>query len=102
MAREEMCLNHPNVPAETRCRQCQKPICKECIKSDADGQFCSFDCSSKFKDFQRSQKPEAAKKGGMAKKIIIALIVLAVAVFVSGKFFGCGICQKILEMVGLG
>lgn len=102
MAREEMCLDHPSVPAETRCRQCQKPICKDCIKSDAAGQFCSFDCSSKFKDFQAGKKPETAKKGGMAKKVIIVVIVLAVAIFVGGKFFGCETCEELLKMVGLG
>lgn len=102
MAREETCVNHPDVPAETRCRQCHKPICKACIKSDSNGQFCSFQCSEKFKDFQAREQGSSAKKGGMMRKVIVLVVILAVLVFVGAKFFHIGICESILKMVGLG
>ena len=101
MARELMCMNHPDRPTETRCRQCQKPICKECVKSDADGQFCSFQCSEDFKDFAARQRAGADKKGGLVKKLVLLVIVVVVLLFV-GKACGLGFCAKILKLVGVG
>ena len=102
MAREKFCINHPDVPAEIICRQCHKPICKDCVKSDAGGQFCSFQCSENYKDFQARQGGETKKKGGVLGKIIILIILLAVAVFVGAKCFGIGFCEDILKLIGLG
>lgn len=97
-----MCVNHPDMPAETRCRQCHKPVCKACIKSDAGGQFCSFQCSEKFKDFEAREQGGSAKEGGMLGKLIALVVIVAVLVFVGGKFMHIGVCEKILKMVGLG
>lgn len=96
MARELMCMNHPERPAETRCRQCQKPVCKECLKSDADGQFCSFQCSEDFKDFSARQKAGAGKKGGLLKKLVLLVIVLVVLVVID-HLCGFGILGKFLK-----
>ena len=102
MGRQDMCINHPERAAETRCRQCRKPICSECIKSDANGQFCSFQCAQKFADFQAREKPKDLKQGSFLKQLIGLAVLVAVAVYVGAKFFHIGICVKILKKVGLG
>ena len=99
MARQEFCINHRDRPAETRCRQCHKPVCKECVKSDADGQFCSFDCSGKFKDFQRRGLPKRKKGSGLLGKLVALIVLAAMVVYVGGKFLKLPILKEIFEKV---
>lgn len=107
MARQAMCFTHTERPAETRCRTCQKPICSECIKSDSAGQFCSFECAEKAKDFQQRDNTQIMKagKGGGVKALVKSVVGLvglaAVLVFVGAKFLNIEICLKILKKVGL-
>ena len=98
MAREEFCIKHPDSPAETRCRQCHKPVCKACVKSDANGQFCSFECSEKFKDFQQREVAKGKKGGSLIVKLVI-LVLIVLAAIVIGKWLGCDICENIVDKV---
>ncbi len=100
MARQEFCINHPDRPAATRCRQCHKPICEECIKSDANGQFCSFTCSEAFKDFLAREKPKTKRGMNLISKLVALVVLILVALFV-GKKMGIGFCADILKKFGL-
>ena len=50
---------------------------------------------------QQREKPTDKRSGSLISKLVVLVIILAVVVFVGGKFFGIGICEKILKMVGL-
>lgn len=103
--RATMCFNHPDRPAETRCRQCQKPVCEECAKTDIDGKFCSFACLEKYKDYRSRKAPATSRKRSGLFSWLITLIILAAiacgAVYVGGKYFNIAPCQKILKQIGL-
>jgi hypothetical protein len=107
MARQAMCFTHHDRAAKTRCKTCQKPICSGCIKSDAAGQFCSFDCAEKAKDYAQRDNEDILKvsHGGgveaLVKGVVEIVGLAAVALFVGGKFLKIGICLKILKMAGL-
>lgn len=104
MSRDAMCFSHTERPATARCRQCQRPVCDECAKSDANGQFCSFDCAGKFKDFQQMGKPKDLKQRGLIS-LIATLVILAVVLvggaYVGAKFLKLGFCVEILKATGL-
>jgi len=101
VARQEFCINHPDRPAETRCRQCHKPICPECIKSDAGGQFCSFQCSEAYKDFQAREKPKDKRGMGLISKLVLLVVIAAVVVLVGAKVLHIGACKSILKLIGM-
>ncbi len=101
MARQEFCINHPDRPAQTRCRQCHKPICSTCIKSDAGGQFCSFQCSEAYKDFQARERPKDKRGMNMISKLVLLVVIAAVVVFLGATVFKNPACKSILKMIGM-
>lgn len=85
MAKTEMCVNHADKPAVTRCRQCGKMICQQCVVEAAGAKCCSQGCADKFQQF--------AARGGTAMprakvgihpliKTLAGLIVLAAEAFI--------------------
>ena len=105
MERDSMCFFHTERPASSRCKQCRKPICDECAKTDANGRFCSFACSQKASDFQKREQPKPLKHGGLVSKIlplVLVLVLAAGAIYVGAKFLKIAFCIKLLKMAGLG
>ncbi len=84
------CVNHPGVEAIGRCRQCSKPVCKECGVTGAGGVYCSDVCRQKHEEFMqrarvlgldtRSRKPIIVH----LKKLLGGLITLAAILFALG------------------
>lgn len=50
------CINHPGVEAIGRCRQCSKPVCKQCGVSGTNGIYCSDVCREKHEQFMQRAK----------------------------------------------
>jgi len=87
--RTEMCINHPDRAAATRCAACHKPICEECIVSTAEGKFCSQQCAQRTADFRKHST--AGKKAGSSVmsfvKLIVAVVIVAVVAYVGYRVF---------------
>ncbi len=86
----ECVVCHKN-EATTRCRQCHKWVCDSCAFKDDNGAFCSRGCSTKYRDFQKSQASDAEQTGKglmswMIRKIVVVLllVLLAAALYVYG------------------
>ena len=45
---EKVCVNHPELDAQSRCTTCFKPICSDCIEIRNGQDFCSELCAAKF------------------------------------------------------
>lgn len=57
------CINHPGVEAIGRCRQCSKPVCKQCGIVAPTGLYCSQPCQDKHVQFlQRAKTLDLDKK----------------------------------------
>jgi len=99
-----MCFHHTERLAAVRCRQCRRPVCDECAKSDANGQFCSFTCAGKFKDFQQKGKPKALKQRWFLSLVATLVVLAAILVggaYVGAKFLKLAFCVEILKATGL-
>jgi len=105
MAREEMCINHPDRPATLRCHQCHKPLCDECTRKDGGGAFCSAECSQKQQEFKAAYggKDKVLKvKGGGLKKLIGLVVAVLILLAIGAKVLKIGICIKLLRIVTFG
>ena len=97
----KMCFTHTDRPAETLCTQCHKPLCSDCVIADPDGSFCSVDCLNKCKTFKSGYGGPQKMKGGLVKKLVSLVILLAVIyaiLYVGGKM-DCGICKSCLKCI---
>ncbi|MBI2193463.1 MAG: B-box zinc finger protein [Planctomycetes bacterium] len=101
MTRELMCFTHTDRPAVVRCRQCQKPVCSECVKSDSNGKFCSLECAQKFAEFQDRGLTRTRGGMGLLAKVFLLLAVLAAALYVGGRILHVPICEEILKKLNL-
>ncbi|MDI6783976.1 MAG: hypothetical protein QME64_07780 [bacterium] len=94
MAEKSTCINHPLVPAVARCKQCMKPVCRNCQVPTDIGIFCSEGCYVQMKGFMARQgaydkKPRwhwtlskwIRRLVGLA---ILLIIIAAVAYFAFG------------------
>ena len=48
---ESACINHPTVHGTIRCKQCSRPICKDCVVPGPLGSYCSQACKEKHTQF---------------------------------------------------
>ena len=95
--REDVCPNHTDRPATTRCHQCHKPACEECTVVTEDGRFCSTQCARAYADFREAGKG-AAKPGRSKLRLIAgAILLLAVLLVVGAKVLNIEVCKKILD-----
>lgn len=84
------CINHPGVESIGRCRQCGKPVCRQCGVSGAKGIYCSDVCREKHEDFmQRAEGLGLERRCGpgiglQIRRGLGMLITLAVVLFVLG------------------
>lgn len=82
------CINHPNMPAVNRCKQCSKPTCHKCTVVGPTGKFCSDQCSATHQAFiQRAQALETRARGTFFVKVrgfISTLLFLAVVCLAAG------------------
>ena len=91
MTRVSTCIHHPDREATTRCKQCHKPLCKECRVVSAEGVFCSESCRKELVAFQErtkniEQRKFIGKRGipGLIKLLIFLGIIAAIAHFAFG------------------
>ena len=87
--RDDMCLNHPDRAAATRCAACHKPVCQECIVSSTDGKFCSRQCAERTADFRAQAGKHKKGMGTLIGKIksLIWLIIIIALLYVGYKIF---------------
>ena len=86
--RAEMCTNHPDRAAVTRCAGCHKPVCEECVVSTTDGKFCSQQCAQRTADFRKHNVGKKAGKSVMSLvKLAVAAVIILVVVIVAYKVF---------------
>ncbi len=83
-----MCINHPNIDAAARCKQCGKPVCNNCKVTGPQGYYCSEECKERHQAFtervEQMDKRELPKGIWIIKirRILGRLVMLAiVAVF---------------------
>lgn len=79
------CINHPGVEAMGRCRQCSKPVCKECGYVAPAGMYCSQACQDKHEDFmkravdvdlnKRQKRSLRQRFGGLVTFVVIVTVV---------------------------
>lgn len=72
------CLNHRAVDAVAQCHQCHKPICRECLVTDANGQFCSTQCAAKNANFKASYKEAKLAGPSLMSRLIGAAVGVAI------------------------
>ncbi|MBX7258757.1 MAG: hypothetical protein K1Y02_20515 [Candidatus Hydrogenedentes bacterium] len=103
-----VCLNHPGVEAEGRCKQCGKPFCNACKVQGPTGQFCSQECKQKHETFtQRAgaldaqQKKSAGFVATLRKvfNLALALAVIAVVLGIVGSVFEIPVLSNIVFQV---
>lgn len=84
------CINHPGMEAIGRCRQCGKPVCKQCGLTGAKGIYCSEVCKEKHEQFiQRAGNLEPTRGyrpgiGFRLRQLLGVLITMAAIVCVLG------------------
>lgn len=87
-ATKSACINHHEMPAVTRCKRCNTPVCGMCIVKGANGHFCSEACKEQYAQFiERADKLEKRGWGiGFMTKLkyflikLILLVILFVAI----------------------
>jgi len=100
-----ICVNHTSRTATTRCSSCHKPICDDCVIKANGSVFCSQKCvegAARFANFNAHGGPGFFTK---LKNTIVGLVglvvVLAVGVFICGRFLHVGFCNDLLKLFGL-
>ena len=81
---EAKCVVCHDKAAAFRCIQCHKPVCDECAHKDENGAFCSRECAGQYRSYAQVARKAAAKKGSLGK-VILLVILLAVAAFIAWK-----------------
>lgn len=108
------CINHPGIEAVGRCRQCSKPVCKQCGVISTTGMYCSEVCRDKHEQFmKRAQALELDKRpkkntlqtlrSVFGVLVILAVLLLAVGL-VSTIFYIPNVSEftvRVREMLGL-
>lgn len=81
----QVCLNHPEIPAVTRCETCFKPLCEDCILLENGVQFCSGTCAENYSasgerldDFKAQERARRRRKRVRRLVTLIIVVVLAV------------------------
>ncbi|MBT3377798.1 MAG: hypothetical protein HN742_40445 [Lentisphaerae bacterium] len=75
----QVCLNHTDREAVTRCETCFKPLCEECILSANDVDFCSGDCAGNYSDSAERMSGQADRaRKARARKRMKRLVILVV------------------------
>ena len=94
---DKVCLNHTSTPATSRCTNCFKPICNECIKVESNEHFCSQICIEKHKRTSANiDALNTRKKSGFMGKLILIIILAGLA------YGGWKYKDKIKEMFDKG
>lgn len=84
-----VCLNHPDVPAATRCATCSKPICADCAQVHDGVPYCSKLC---YENAQRTgmmvEDVVRRKSAANAKRAMIKLIwLLIILALIGGGYY---------------
>jgi len=82
MGRAGYCINHPSRPADFRCAQCHKPLCRDCVIEDGGDTFCSRKCLSRYRTFHRGYEEQAGKTPLSTVLVRVGVVVLVLLVVV--------------------
>ncbi len=89
---DSVCLNHPNVPAVTRCTTCFKPICGACVITALDRDFCSDECVRSYTASRENVEAYAEDTRRRRKKglfrLLVKLVILIAVVAAAYQYFG--------------
>ena len=84
------CINHPNLEAIGRCKQCGKPVCSSCGIRTTAGFYCSDICREQHETFMQRAKDmdlDRATRRGLffhTRNLIGSLIMLSAVLFALG------------------
>ena len=81
--KDQVCLNHTDRPAASRCETCFKPLCDDCIVETDGVHFCSSECAANYGDSEdRLQSIEDSERKRRARKRRrrVLLFIVAVAI----------------------
>jgi hypothetical protein len=93
------CLNHPDRTAAARCVACHKPLCRECVVSTTDGNFCSRECASKAADFKAHYKGPATGKKGLVRPIVTVIVIVVALAAVNKYVFSIPVVGGLLSKI---
>ncbi len=96
------CFRHKNTLAVSRCRNCLKSICSDCIVKMNEHSFCSADCGNKY--FQFMEKKEEFEKTSRVFQIrntvlnffkkFARIIILAIILYIAYKTGWLGVIYE--------
>ncbi len=72
------CFHHPGRSAVKHCRQCQRPVCAECLVVEEGKPFCSEECARRFRAFSERYGAVAPRR----PSLLYRLVLLATAVLI--------------------
>ncbi len=84
------CINHPNLEAIGRCKQCGKPVCSNCGIRTMAGFYCSDICREQHERFMQRAKDmdldRATRRGPFfhIRNFIGSLLMLGAVLFAIG------------------
>lgn len=94
---ESKCVVCHERPARHRCLQCHKPTCDTCAFKTENGVFCGRECSARYREYKQNARASKKSSGGLVRKLVIAVVVLAVAYFAAKHF---GLLEKAQNAAG--
>lgn len=75
----QVCLNHTDRDAVTRCETCFKPLCDECVIARNDIDFCSGTCADNYAESAErmaDQDDRARKRRARKRMKRLALLII--------------------------
>ncbi len=92
------CINHPGVEAIGRCRQCSKPVCRECGVTAASGVFCSDACREKHEQFMQRARALDLNVGNRRGLLFRLRKLLGGFITLGALLFAIGFVATIFEI----
>ena len=109
---DQVCLNHVDRQAVSRCATCFRPLCEGCVIDHADGHFCSQLCMDNYAESdERMQKFEASARRDRRRKRIRRLVALIIVAAVVAAVYSWtsshpeqtrGLIRRLQQTIGLG
>jgi len=82
----QVCLNHPDRSATSRCETCFKPLCDECIQVEDGKHFCSDTCARNYRATAAridgiAARDRARRRKKMLRRLVLLVVIVTAAVF---------------------
>ncbi len=84
------CFRHTDTVAVSRCHNCLKPLCSDCIVNIKDHKFCSADCGKKYFQFkEKKEKHLASSRFYRVRNLVFrsiykiaTLVIIAILIYI--------------------